>query len=108
MFSTLSSSDSLMMQKLKNRHHLNHKFEPLEKIKEEMKDDKTSEGSGGQDNNWKLESSINKQNSKRFGFSISFGRSVEGEQIVVVAKEAIDGWLPLKSDSLKVKPLKGH
>ncbi|KAI3772598.1 hypothetical protein L6452_03788 [Arctium lappa] len=90
MSSTLSSSDSLTLQKLKNRPHHNHNFEPL-KIKEEMEDDKTNEGSGGRDNNRKLESPINKQNSKS-----------------AVAKEAIDGSLPLKSNSLKVKPLKGH
>ncbi|KAI3729538.1 hypothetical protein L6452_18199 [Arctium lappa] len=106
--STLPSSDSLMMRKLKNRHHHNHNFEPLEKIKEEVEDDKTSEGFYGRDNNRKLESSINKKNSKRFGFSIRIGRSVECEQVVVIAKEAIDGWLPLKSDNLKVKPLKLH
>ncbi|KAI3665852.1 hypothetical protein L6452_44487 [Arctium lappa] len=113
------SSDSLTLRKLKNYHHhhnhnRNHSFEPLEKIKEETEDDKTSEGSGGgrdDNNNKKKVESLNnsRQNSKRFGFSIRFGRSIEGEQVAAgwpawlssVAKEAIDGWLPLKSDSFE-------
>lgn len=104
-----ASENSLTLRKPKNRrkHYRTHSqiFEPLEKIKEETEDDKTSEGSAVSRDNYVNELSNNK-NLKRFGISIRFKRSSEGEQVAAgwpawlsaAAGEAIDGWLPLKSE----------
>lgn len=127
--SSLSSgarSNSSELVKLRKLRSYVNGFEPLERIKEETEDDKTSEGSGAdnygdRDRDEKKKkggdqrlsngggSGSGRSNSKRFGFSFRFGRATEGEQVAAgwpawlssVAKEAIDGWVPLKSDSFE-------
>ncbi|GKB05486.1 probable serine/threonine-protein kinase [Tanacetum coccineum] len=106
------SCDTLKSRKDKKRRNhsraqsYNNIFEPLEKIKEE-----TELGVSGQDNVkvYVKDNSYAKsyKGFKRFGFSIKFGRS--SEQVAagwpawlsVVAGEAIDGWVPMKTESFE-------
>ncbi|KAL7611080.1 hypothetical protein Lser_V15G12980 [Lactuca serriola] len=114
--SSTHSSDSLTLQKSNNHYNYNHGFEPLEKIKEETEDDKTSVGSVSvRDNIQKNgDESLNTRScskfSKKFGLSsIRFGRSAAGEQVAAgwpawlsaVAGDAIEGWVPLKSENFE-------
>ncbi|KAL4568522.1 hypothetical protein LXL04_024136 [Taraxacum kok-saghyz] len=113
--SSRHSSDSLKLQKSNNHYNYNQTFEKLEKIREETEDDKSSVGYvGGSDNIQKTaDESLNRRSSgkfsKKFGISIKFGKSSGGEQaaagwpawLTAVAGEAIDGWLPLKSENFE-------
>ncbi|CAN4079414.1 unnamed protein product [Withania somnifera] len=78
-------------------------FAPLEKIKEEPEkegEDSVHRFSG------KLRASKKGNSDKKASFSIKFGRLTEGENLAAgwpvwltaVAGEAIDGWMPLKSN----------
>ncbi|MCD7456895.1 Cyclin-dependent kinase 12 [Datura stramonium] len=83
--------------------HIKTGFAPLEKIKEEPEkegEDSVRRFSG------KLRASKKGNAEKKATFSIKFGRLTEGEQLAAgwpvwltaVAGEAIDGWIPLKSN----------
>ncbi|KAI3824078.1 hypothetical protein L1987_05526 [Smallanthus sonchifolius] len=94
--SSISSSDSLKLRRLKSRRE--HSFEPLERIKEEREDENTGdcirkivvEVSNTDSDNKSL---------KQFGISARFRRSSEGELVAAgwpawlsaAAGEAIDG-----------------
>ncbi|XP_016569912.1 protein IMPAIRED IN BABA-INDUCED STERILITY 1 isoform X2 [Capsicum annuum] len=89
-----------------NSHHVKAGFAPLEKIKEEPEREKKEESVIQRS----FSNSNKKANSeKKANFSIKFGRLTEGEQLApgwpvwltAVASEAIDGWMPLKSDAFQ-------
>ncbi|KAG9128709.1 hypothetical protein Leryth_022895 [Lithospermum erythrorhizon] len=84
----------------------------LEKIREEPEDESERENKSNVDNSviTKSKSPLKGEKSeKRIAFSIKFGRVTEGEHapsgwpiwLSAVAGEAIQGWLPLKSDSFE-------
>lgn len=93
--------------------NLHSEFGPLEKIKEESEDEKEDESvkprhraHGGHSKPLKKSASTSV---KRAAFSLKFGRLTEGEHVAAgwpawltaVAGEAIDGWLPLRSDTFE-------
>ncbi|XP_073060372.1 cyclin-dependent kinase C-2 C-like [Primulina eburnea] len=97
--------------------HSQSVFGPLEKIKEEPDKDDLVEGESKDnvtnqhffiDYSGRLQPLKSETSCKRTPFSIKFGRWAEGEQLAgwppwlsAVAGEAIEGWLPLKSDSFE-------
>lgn len=79
--------------------HIKGGFAPLEKIKEEPEKE-------GEDSVRRLRASKKGNSDKKANFSIKFGRLTEGEHLAAgwpvwltaVAGEAIDGWVPLRSN----------
>ncbi|KZV45638.1 putative serine/threonine-protein kinase [Dorcoceras hygrometricum] len=119
-----SSSPSALRRRRRSGHisasaplHSQSVFGPLEKIKEEpekedlvdgvYKDDVTNQHFFI-DHSGRLQSLKRGTSRKRAPFSFKFGRWVEGEQLArwptwlsAVAGEAIEGWMPLRSDSFE-------
>lgn len=97
--SSLTTTSPVIINGDHNLHHAKAGFTPLEKIKEEPEKEKKEES---------LISS-NSKPSKKANFSIKFGRLNEGEHLAAgwpvwltaVASEAIEGWMPLKSDAFQ-------
>ncbi|PIN00549.1 Cdc2-related protein kinase [Handroanthus impetiginosus] len=96
--------------------HAQAAFGPLEKIKEEpdketeVEEEDEESGSKGhdfEDYSGNLRALKRGASQKKAVFSIKFGRLAEGEQVAAgwpawlaaVAGEAIDGWVPLRSDT---------
>lgn len=106
-------------------HHNNHNYNYgliSDKIKEEIQDvnrSRNNHDSAGKqgdvvldirgDASWNHDSVDKHSKKPSFSFSIKFGRSTVAEHVAAgwpvwlsaVAGEAIDGWLPLKSDSFE-------
>uniref|UniRef100_A0A5B6YN06 Protein kinase domain-containing protein n=1 Tax=Davidia involucrata TaxID=16924 RepID=A0A5B6YN06_DAVIN len=91
------------------RNHRGGGFGELEKIKEEPEKENEDSVSVGRNRNRELgksKSSKKGSSEKRITFSLRFGRYAEAEQIAAgwppwlsaVAGEAVEGWLPLRSD----------
>ncbi|XP_009768104.1 protein IMPAIRED IN BABA-INDUCED STERILITY 1-like isoform X2 [Nicotiana sylvestris] len=91
-----------------NLQHVNKRgFGPLEKIKEEPEKEKAE--SLIRRNSSNCRGSKKGSNEKKANFSIKFGRLTEGEHLAAgwpvwltaVASDAIEGWLPLRSDAFE-------
>ncbi|KAK4477595.1 hypothetical protein RD792_016831 [Penstemon davidsonii] len=88
-------------------------FGPLEKIKEEPEkedeDEDEDERHGVQGRSGNLKALKKGASEKRAAFSIKFGRLTEAEHVAAgwptwlsaVAGDAVDGWLPLRSDAFE-------
>ncbi|XP_049396929.1 cyclin-dependent kinase C-2 C-like [Solanum stenotomum] len=91
-----------------NVHHVKAGFAPLEKIKEEPEKEKKTE-SLIQRSSSNSKASKKGNSDKKANFSIKFGRLNEGEHLAAgwpvwltaIASEAIEGWMPLKSDAFQ-------
>ncbi|XP_009597660.1 protein IMPAIRED IN BABA-INDUCED STERILITY 1-like [Nicotiana tomentosiformis] len=92
-----------------NLQHVNKSgFGPLEKIKEEPEKEKKAESLIRRSSS-NSRGSKKGSNEKKANFSIKFGRLTEGEHLAAgwpawltaVASDAIDGWLPLRSDAFE-------
>ncbi|KAJ8530614.1 hypothetical protein K7X08_023495 [Anisodus acutangulus] len=89
-------------------HHVKGgSFVPLEKIKEEPEKEKKAESLIRRSSSNSRKKGGNSE--KRANFSIKFGRITEGEHLAAgwpvwltaVASEAIEGWMPLRSDAFE-------
>ncbi|XP_060190132.1 cyclin-dependent kinase C-2 C-like [Lycium barbarum] len=93
-----------------NVHHKikNGSFAPLEKIKEEPEKEKNAESLIRRSNS-NSRGSKKGSSEKKANFSIKFGRLTEGEHLAAgwpvwltaVTSEAIEGWMPLRSDAFQ-------